>query len=406
MRKIIPCIIGLGYVGLPIFIRLQRKFKTIGFDIDQNRIFSLNKGIDSNNEFSSQFLQKKKLSVFTNKIKDLHQCNFFIIAVPTPIFSNKKPNLNPLIVATKLISKIIKKNDIVFYESTVYPGVTSAMISIIERISRMQSGKDFWVGYSPERVNPGDGSKTIDKISKIVAFESFPLEIKTKVLQVYSTVTSQLVLSKSLKEAETSKVIENVQRDINIAFMNEILMICEKLKINFFEVLRLAKTKWNFLDFKPGLVGGHCLPVDPYYLHDLAKKNNFDAKLILAGRNTNNEMENFVIKKINQKIKEGIKVNTILLAGISFKKNVSDIRNSLSLSIYNKLKRKKSIRVFAVDPRVKNTNKINLINFQKFKPEKYGLIVYLVNHDELHKSLKKIKKKYENKILDVFNYLQ
>ena len=406
MRKIIPGIIGLGYVGLPIFTRLQNKFKTIGYDINEKRISTLNRGFDFNLEFSRKYLKKKNNSVYTNRIRYLRESNFYIVTVPTPILLNKKPNLKPLISASKLLGKVVKKDDVIFFESTVYPGVTSNMILIIENNSNLKSGKDFWVGYSPERVNPGDKTKTINKITKIVSFENFPKQIKKRVLKVYKAITPKLAISNSLKEAETSKVIENIQRDINIAFMNEILMICERLKIDFHNVLKLANTKWNFLDFKPGLVGGHCLPVDPYYLHDLAKLNNINAQLILAGRNTNNQMEKFVIKKIYTKIsqnKKDKKISKILIAGITFKRNVSDIRNSIPLSIYNKIKKDKNLDVYVADPRISINRKIRLINFKKFKANDYNLIVYLVNHDEIQKSLKKVKSK--NKVLDIFNFL-
>ena len=387
MRKIIPGIIGLGYVGLPIFTRLQNKFKTIGFDINKKRIFTLNKGLDINLEFSSKNLKKKNNSIFTHQIKYLNLCNFFIVTVPTPVLTNKKPNLKPLILATRLLCKVIKKGDVIFYESTVYPGVTNKMILILEKITNLCSGKDFWVGYSPERVNPGDKTKTIDKISKIVAFENFPKNIKKRALQVYKAVTPKLVLSDSLKEAETSKVIENIQRDINIAFMNEILMICEKLKINFYDVIKLAKTKWNFLDFKPGLVGGHCLPVDPYYFHDLAKLNKFDSKLILAGRNTNNEMENFVYKSIIKKINY-FNCKKILIGGATYKANVADVRNSLALNIYKKLKKNKNFNTYCYDPIINNEyiKKYKILDKLSLK-KNFDLIIPLVPHTKLLKNL-------------------
>ena len=301
--------------------------------------------------------------------------------------TNKKPNLKPLILATRLLGKVIKKGDVIFYESTVYPGVTNKMILILEKITNLCSGKDFWVGYSPERVNPGDKTKTIDKISKIVAFENFPKNIKKRALQVYKSVTPKLVLSDSLKEAETSKVIENIQRDINIAFMNEILMICEKLKINFYDVIKLAKTKWNFLDFKPGLVGGHCLPVDPYYFHDLAKLNKFDSKLILAGRNTNNEMENFVYKSIIKKINY-FNCKKILIGGATYKANVADIRNSLALNIYKKLKKNKNFNTYCYDPIINNEyiKKYKILDRLSLK-KNFDLIIPLVPHTKLLKNL-------------------
>jgi UDP-N-acetyl-D-galactosamine dehydrogenase len=403
MRKIIPGIVGLGYVGLPIFTRLQNKFKTIGFDINKKRISTLNKGFDINLEFSSKNLKKKNNSFFTNQIKDLSQCNFFIVTVPTPVLINKKPNLKPLILATRFLSEVIKKGDVIFYESTVYPGVTNKMILLLENITNLNSGKDFWVGYSPERVNPGDKNKTIDKISKIVAFENFPINIKERALQVYKAVTPKLVLSDSLKEAETSKVIENIQRDINIAFMNEILMICEKLKINFYNVIKLAKTKWNFLDFRPGLVGGHCLPVDPYYFHDLAKLHNFDSKLILAGRNVNNEMENFVYKSIIKKI-NFFNCKKILIAGVTYKANVADIRNSLALNIYKRLKKNKNFNTYCFDPIINNkfAKKYKILDKLNYKIN-FDLIVPLVSHTKLLKDLN-LYKNSNTIFFDIFDF--
>ena len=403
MKKIIPCVIGLGYVGLPIFLRLQRKYECVGYDIDNERVKNLNLKIDTNSEFNSIDLKRLNNSKLTSKKSDLKNSNFFIVTVPTPVFKNNKPNLSHLLSAAKLISKNLKKNDIIFFESTVYPGTTKKLSKIIEKLSKLKQNKDFWIGYSPERVNPGDKSKTIEKIKKIVAFENCPKDISKKIKNIYKTISNNLVFSKSIKEAETSKVIENIQRDINIAFMNEILMICYKLNINFHNVLSLAKTKWNFLNFNAGLVGGHCLPVDPYYLYDLAKINKFDAKFILAGRNVNNSMVSFVQGKILDEAKKR-NIKKILLSGLTFKKNVSDIRNSLSLKIFRELKKQKKIKIEAVDPLLIKCKNLKIVNLSKIKIHNYDLIVNLVDHDILRNFFLKHYKKNNEKFLDIFNF--
>ncbi len=404
MKKILPCVIGLGYVGLPIFLRLQKKFQCIGYDIKKRRVNELNFKKDINGEFSQKELYLKNKSLFTSDLKKISERNFYIITVPTPIYQNKKPNLEPLINAIKMISKFIKKDDIIFIESTVYPGVTLKLGKIIQKKNNIIINKDFWVGYSPERINPGDKDKTVDKIKKIVSFENCPKKIINKILSVYKTISRKLVLSSSIKEAEMSKVIENIQRDINIAFMNEIMMISEKLNINFYNVKKLAETKWNFMKYDPGLVGGHCLPVDPYYLYDIAKKNNFSANFILTGRNVNNSMKKFVLNKVNKKIKDN-QIKKILVAGISFKKNVSDFRNSIALEIFKNLKAKKNLYVDAVDPLIQSIGKLKIKKLHNINLNHYELIIYLVNHDVLNQKFSNLKKDKHN-ILDIFNYLK
>ena len=304
-KKILPCVLGLGYVGMPIFNILNKKFKTVGFDTNKSRINELKNKKDRNNEFSKKELVLKNKSLFSFLEKDIKNCNFFIICVPTPIFRNKKPDLKPLKKVSNIISKYLKSGDIIFFESTVYPGVTNQLIkNILEKKSKLKNSKDFWTGYSPERINPGDKNKTIKKINKIVAINSNDKEINYKIKRIYKNLSKKIFYTNSLEEAELSKVIENVQRDINIAFMNEILQISEKLKVDFFRVVNLASTKWNFLKFNPGLVGGHCLPVDPYYLYYAAKKKKLEASFLLSGRNVNNNMEKFVLNKIYSEIKK------------------------------------------------------------------------------------------------------
>ena len=296
--KIIPCVIGLGYVGLPIALTVSSKFLTYGFDINKERIRNLKKKIDDNNEFDRKKFSKHKKIIFTNKISDIQKCNFFIICVPTPIHRNKTPNLKSLNDSIILLSKILKKNDIIFVESTVYPGTTEKCKNFLEKKTKLINNKDFFIGYSPERVNPGDKINTLKNISKVVSIKTKNKKILKNIFKIYNLISKKIIRSSNIRAAETAKVIENIQRDINIAFMNEILLICTKLKINFNEVIRLARTKWNFLNFKPGLVGGHCLPVDPYYLSSLAAKKNFKTRVTLAGREINDYMLSYIIKEL------------------------------------------------------------------------------------------------------------
>tara|TARA_B100000902_G_scaffold397413_1_gene461139 strand:- start:15853 stop:17103 length:1251 start_codon:yes stop_codon:yes gene_type:complete len=409
-RKILPCVLGLGYVGMPIFNILNKKFKTVGFDTNKTRINELKNKKDRNNEFSKKELVLKNKSLFSFLEKDIKNCNFFIICVPTPIFRNKKPDLKPLKKVSNIISKYLKSGDIIFFESTVYPGVTNQLIkNILEKKSKLKNSKDFWTGYSPERINPGDKNKTIKKINKIVAINSNDKEINHKIKSIYKNLSKKIFYTNSLEEAELSKVIENVQRDINIAFMNEILQISEKLKVDFFRVVNLASTKWNFLKFNPGLVGGHCLPVDPYYLYYAAKKKKLEASFLLSGRNVNNNMEKFVLNKIYSEIKKIKKRNAkILVAGICYKAEVSDIRNSLPFSIFKKLKKDNSLKIIGYDPILDETlaKKLNIKKYFKFKNKRVDLIVILVNHKILVKKFKNKKLFKNSKILDVFNFLK
>jgi UDP-N-acetyl-D-galactosamine dehydrogenase len=390
--KIYPCVIGLGYVGLPIFKRLIKKFQVIGFDINKKRISELNKGIDNNEVKRKKFYLPSK-NIITSSVTNIKKSNFFIICVPTPIFKNNKPDLSLLKKASKNVAKNIKKNDIIFYESTVYPGVTKKIcLPIIEKHSKLKEGKDFFIGYSPERINPGDKINKISNIFKIVAFEN--KQIKNKVLKIYKSITKKIILSNNIEEAETSKVIENIQRDLNIGLMNEIYKVSKKINVNFENVIKLAKTKWNFIEFKPGLVGGHCLPVDPYYFSFLAKQKKIDTNVILAGRSVNNGMKNFIYTEIINflKINKIIKKNKIIFLGATYKKNVPDLRNSLSLDIYKKFK-KNGFNCFMYDPLItKEQNSIN--NFLHKLPnlKKYKAVIILVNHDAIQKIIEKSRK--------------
>ena len=335
-----PCVIGLGYVGLPILLSLSKKIKTIGFDINKKRILDLKNSRDIFNEFKKKDFVNKK-TFFTNNIFKAKNANFFIIAVPTPISKNKYPDLSHLKKVSENISKILKKGDIIFFESTVYPGVTNNLCKVIlEKKSKLIEGKDFFIGYSPERVNPGDKNHSLKKIDKILAY---PHKFQTKnIINLYRNLAKKIIFTKNIEEAETAKVIENIQRDVNIGLMNEIFTVCKNLNINFYNVLNLAATKWNFIKYKPGLVGGHCLPVDPYYLSYISKINKFKTKIILAGRSINNMMEKSIYTEINKLINKKIfKNKKILICGLTYKENVADLRNSLQLEIFKKLKKNK-----------------------------------------------------------------
>ena len=402
-----PCVIGLGYVGLPLILNLSKKFNCIGFDINKQRIKTLREKKDLNKEFNSKDFLGKKLH-FTHNSDELINSNFFIVCVPTPVDRYKKPDLNNLDEAIEIISKKLKKGDIIFIESTIYPGLTEKYKLFLEKKSSLKENKDFFIGYSPERVNPGDKIHTINNINKIVSIETRNRTVKKKIFSVYKMVSKKIIYSKNIKSAETAKVIENIQRDLNIALMNEILLICKKLKINFKEVTRLAETKWNFMKFYPGLVGGHCLPVDPYYLSSIAKKNKIDADVILSGRKVNDEMIHFILKELKAFLKSNNKIlskSKILLVGLSYKPGIADMRNSINLKIY-KFLLKYSSKVVAYDPFVANDFKIkygvlNRIN----KKIKYDAILFLSKSKKFEKEFKKLNmSKSKLKIIDPFEY--
>ncbi len=399
-KKILPAIIGLGYVGLPVFLRLQRKFKTIGYDTDKRRVRSLNKNIDQNKEFKHSNLRILNNSEITFNKKKIKSTNFYIICVPTPIFENKRPNLGPLILATRIISEIIKKDDIIFYESTIAPGTTEKMTRILELKSKMKEGKDFYVGYSPERINPGDKKNVIEKINKIVAFEHENNSIFLRIKKVYKNLSKKIIFSNKIKEAETAKVIENIQRDLNIAFINEILVFSKKFSLDFKKIYKLASSKWNFVKFKPGLVGGHCLPVDPYYLSNFSLSKKFKLKTVLAGREVNEKMVEFSIDQIKKELPKNLKTKKILLMGLSYKSNVSDIRNSLSLKIYQKIKRKHK-NTYAYDPLCTKKDQIKYKINNTLKDEKYDLVVILTKHKIFKNVIKNLMHK-KIKILDLY----
>ena len=399
MKKILPAIIGLGYVGLPVFISLKKKFKVIGFDTNKERVTNLNHQIDTNNEFSKNELKLLNKSLITNKKQYLKKCNFFIITVPTPINKNNLPDLKYIISAFKTISKYIKKNDIIFLESTVFPGTTE---KICKNIIKKHNNVKFHIGYSSERINPGDKIHNIKNISKVVSIKSNK-NIISIVKKVYGSISKKIIFSENIKEAELSKLIENTQRDLNIALMNEIMILCYKTNLDFNEVIRLARSKWNFLKFNPGLVGGHCLPVDPYYLSYYANKSKFKTKVTLAGRNVNNSMETFIFEKINKKVLK-VKKNKnkkIVVAGLTYKANVADLRNSLAIKIFKKLKYKVP-NIMAYDPTIEKrlAKKLNIeIDFENIKNA--DIFIFLVKHNKF-KNIYLYAKKNNKTIFDPF----
>lgn len=336
-------IVGLGYVGLPLAIEFAKKYQVVGFDIDAERAVKLQQGEDSTKEADMDLLQEVLTSeklVFSSKIEDISKCNVFIITVPTPIDQFKSPNLAPLLKASEMLGAILKKGDIVIYESTVYPGCTEEdCVPVLEQYSGLKYNIDFFCGYSPERINPGDKINTLTKIKKVTS-GSTP-EIADIVDDLYaSIITAGTHKAPSIKVAEASKAIENAQRDVNISFVNELALIFDRIGIDTNDVIEAAGTKWNFLKFKPGLVGGHCIGVDPYYLAHKAQLLGYHPEVILSGRRVNDNMGMFVANKVVKLlIKKGnsIKGSKALILGFTFKENCPDIRNSRVIDIYNEL---------------------------------------------------------------------
>lgn len=355
MKEIKICVIGLGYVGLPLARLFSTKYKTVGFDMNPARVAALMEGHDATLEVSDELLQsaiKDHGFVCTANIDDIRDCNFYVVAVPTPVDENNNPDLTPLYGASTTVGKVISKGDIVVYESTVYPGVTEdECIPVVEKVSGMKYNVDFFAGYSPERINPGDKLHTVEKIKKVTS-GSTP-EIGELVNEVYSSViVAGTHLAPSIKVAEAAKVIENSQRDINIAFVNELSKIFNRLGIDTQDVLEAASTKWNFLPFKPGLVGGHCIGVDPYYLAQCAQRHGYNPEIILAGRRMNDGMGEYVANEtIKLMLKKGIQVldSNIIILGFTFKENCPDVRNTKVIDIYKALK-EYNVHVTVYDP--------------------------------------------------------
>ena len=343
MQGIKICVIGLGYVGLPLARLFSTKYKTVGFDLNEARVNALMAGHDATLEVSDELLQSAIANGFvcTSDIEAIRDCNFYVVAVPTPVDENHNPDLRPLYGASETVGKVITKGDIVVYESTVYPGVTEdECIPVVEKVSGLKFNQDFFAGYSPERINPGDKQHTVEKIRKVTS-GSTP-EIGGRINEIYaSVITAGTHLAPSIKVAEAAKVIENSQRDINIAFVNELSKIFNRMGIDTQAVLEAASTKWNFLPFKPGLVGGHCIGVDPYYLAQCAQRYGYNPEIILAGRRMNDGMGEYVAQQVVKlMIKKGIRVlgSDILILGFTFKENCPDVRNTKVIDIVRTLK--------------------------------------------------------------------
>ncbi|MEP6930876.1 MAG: nucleotide sugar dehydrogenase [Flavobacterium sp.] len=394
-KNIKIAIIGLGYVGLPLARLFATKYSVIGFDINESRIASLKSGTDTTLEVDDVTLQKVLVDnptqsaglYCTTFLNDLRDCNYFIITVPTPVDKNNRPDLTPLYKSSESVGKILKKGDIVIYESTVYPGVTEEQcVPVLEKVSGLKFNEDFFAGYSPERINPGDKEHTVEKILKVTSGST--LEIGQKVDALYkSVITAGTHLAPSIKVAEAAKVIENSQRDINIAFVNELAKIFNLMGIDTQEVLTAAATKWNFLPFKPGLVGGHCIGVDPYYLAQRAQEFGYHPEIILAGRRLNDSMGEYVASQVVKlMIKKGISVNgaNLLMLGITFKENCPDVRNTKIVDVVKALK-EYGIMVTIFDP-LANANDVkkeyNLITIKSIPDDKFDAIVLGVAHAE------------------------
>ncbi len=386
-KKTSLAVIGLGYVGLPIALAFAKKLKVVGFDINPQRVAMMQNCVDPSGELQAADFEGCDIQ-FTHHIEDLRQVTFFIVAVPTPIDTHTMPDLRPLLAASHTVGQVLKKGDYVVYESTVYPGCTEEdCVPILEKNTGLTFKKDFKVGYSPERINPGDKEHTLTKITKVVS--GCCDESLDTIAKVYELVVEAGVhRASSIKVAEAAKIIENTQRDLNIALMNELSMIFDKLKINTYEVLEAAGTKWNFLKFFPGLVGGHCIGVDPYYLTYKSKEVGHDPKVILSGRQINDAMGAYVAKKTVQLMarqgKDIVKAR-VLVMGATFKENVEDIRNSKVADVVNELINF-SVHVDVVDPRADSQELKHEYGFELIPQPgtNYDAIIVAVNHQEYY----------------------
>ena len=377
-------VVGLGYVGLPIALEFAKQYAVVGFDINRKRVEMMMNGIDPSEELASEAFANKDIQ-FTDDLNVLREASFYVVAVPTPVDEHKIPDLTPLLRASETLGKVLKKGDYVVYESTVYPGCTEEdCIPVLEKFSGLKAYTDFKFGYSPERINPGDKERTIATITKIVS--GCDAESLEEVANVYSTIiTAGVYKAATVKVAEAAKVIENTQRDLNISLMNELAVIFDKMGIRTQDVLDAAATKWNFLRFSPGLVGGHCIGVDPYYLTHKAMELGYDPQVILSGRRINDDMPAFVAKKtIKMMIKKDIDLAhaRVLVLGVTFKENVSDIRNSKVADLVDELKGY-SLQVDAADPYANSDAVQHEYGFGIVKPSgKYNAVVIAVNHKE------------------------
>lgn len=412
MKTIKIAVIGLGYVGLPLARLFSTKYKTVGFDLNQARVDALMSGHDATLEVADELLQSAIANGFkcTANIDDIRDCNFYIVAVPTPVDKHNNPDLTPLYGASTTVGKVISKGDIVVYESTVYPGVTeNECIPVVEKVSGLKYNVDFYAGYSPERINPGDKLHTVEKIKKVTS-GSTP-EIGEIVNEVYaSVITAGTHLAPTIKVAEAAKVIENSQRDINIAFVNELSKIFTRMGIDTQDVLEAANTKWNFLPFKPGLVGGHCIGVDPYYLAQCAQTYGYNPEIILAGRRMNDGMGEYVANQVVKlMLKKGIQVlnSNILILGFTFKENCPDVRNTKVIDIYNSLK-EYNMNITVSDPWanpeiVKREYGIDVTN--KLPETQFDSVILAVAHEKFHSLNVKSLAKERTVIFDVKGFL-
>lgn len=380
-------VIGLGYVGLPLAVEFGQKFATVGYDINSDRLAELRAGLDKTLEVSSEELSRAALLSYSNSLEELGKCNVFIVTVPTPINKNKQPDLSPLISASETIGSVLKKGDVVIYESTVYPGATeNDCVPVLEKVSGLKFNRDFFCGYSPERINPGDKEHRVTSILKVTS-GSTP-EVAEFVDQLYlRIITAGTHKASSIKVAEAAKVIENTQRDVNIGLINELALIFNRLGIDTEEVLKAAGTKWNFLPFRPGLVGGHCIGVDPYYLTHKAQSVGYHPEIILAGRRLNDGMGAYVASQlVKEMLKKRIHVDgaKVLVMGITFKENCPDLRNTKVIDIITEL-RDFGVTVDCYDPWVNSAEaekEYGIKTIQQLPVEEYDAVVMAVSHRE------------------------
>ena len=394
------CVVGLGYVGLPLAVEFGNNRETLGFDINKKRIDELKKNVDITLAITKKEIKESKFLKFSNSSNDLKKFNCYIVTVPTPIDNFNNPNLKPIIDASELIGNYLKKEDIIIYESTVYPGCTEEIcVPLLEKVSKLKFNKDFFCGYSPERINPGDKNHKLKDIKKITSGSN------NKIANLVDNLYKEIIpagtyKAKNIKVAEAAKIIENTQRDINIALVNELSMLFNKMDIDTEAVLKAAETKWNFNSYRPGLVGGHCISVDPYYLTYKANELDFKPKMILAGRQINNQIPNYIAEKLLEKIKvKNISLNAkILIMGVTFKENCPDIRNSKVVDLISSIKNLKnnSFIIDVFDPWLseedyKNFKNTNII--KNLEEKKYDILILAVNHDYFKElGINKIKK--------------
>jgi len=410
LTKVNITIIGQGYVGLPLAIEFGKKYSTLGFDINSTRIDDLKKGIDHTNEATTEQIKSANQLTFSSNINDIKKCNVYIVTVPTPIDEFKTPDLKPLRAASQMLGEILKKGDIVIYESTVYPGCTEEVcVPLLEESSNLIFNTDFYCGYSPERIVPGDKINTLTTIKKVTS-GSTP-EIATFVDDLYnSIITAGTFKAASIKVAEASKAIENAQRDVNISFVNELALIFDRVGIDTQDVLDAAGTKWNFLKYKPGLVGGHCISVDPYYLAYKAENLNYHPEVILSGRRVNDNMSSFVANKmIKMLIKAGKQImgSKILILGVTFKENCPDIRNSKVADVYHELKEfGLEVDVYDYEANFKEVKQEYGIHLLDEIKNKYDGILLAVSHKKFSMiNIESIKKDAKTIVYDLKGFL-